>query len=278
MIEDKKFYYSKMASLIMKAELRFGSYLPTRLRMLAMGLRQLRYGTLEIKLIRLLCPSDTLAFDIGANLGQFSFFMSRHAKGTLLFEPLPHLYKQLIHNFPVAKVINKALSDHPHQTLLRIPEATAQTFEGCSTIEQGNTLAGRKYTEIEVDVDILDNYDIGKVGLIKIDVEGHEHSVLMGGQKLIEKHKPNVIIESEQRHNSEQPQGVFQFFLDRGYQGLFVQGDHVKNLAEFSVETHQKLEEIEKDSGIRNYVNNFIFIRKELFEKTASEIQGFLRE
>ena len=41
----------------------------------------------------------------------------------------------------------------------------------------------------------LDSYNITNVSIIKIDVEGHEISVLEGALKTINKNKPKIVIE-----------------------------------------------------------------------------------
>jgi hypothetical protein len=46
----------------------------------------------------------------------------------------------------------------------------------------------------------LDDYDFSDVDLIKVDVEGHEESVLAGGMRTIEINRPVLIVEIEQRH------------------------------------------------------------------------------
>ena len=42
----------------------------------------------------------------------------------------------------------------------------------------------------------LDDYDISTASLVKIDVEGHEEKVLIGGLRTIERLKPRLIIET----------------------------------------------------------------------------------
>jgi FkbM family methyltransferase len=48
----------------------------------------------------------------------------------------------------------------------------------------------------------LDDVVTEPVGFIKIDVEGHEIAVFEGAQRMLNEHKPILLIESERRHNA----------------------------------------------------------------------------
>src|SRR5947209_3295951 len=68
-----------------------------------------------------------------------------------------------------------------------------------------------------------DSIDVGgNVGFIKIDVEGHEHSVLQGAQRTIERCRPRVLIEAEERHAPGSVRRIQAFFRRFGYRGYFV--------------------------------------------------------
>jgi FkbM family methyltransferase len=47
---------------------------------------------------------------------------------------------------------------------------------------------------VTVPLDAMDNMDLGKVSLIKLDIEGAENQALQGAQNLIAKHKPKLAI------------------------------------------------------------------------------------
>ncbi len=69
---------------------------------------------------------------------------------------------------------------------------------------------------------VLDDLDIQDVGFMKIDVEGHEYSVLKGAIYTIERYKPNLMIELDDRYNP----GIFdrctKVLRDMGYEGFFI--------------------------------------------------------
>ena len=73
----------------------------------------------------------------------------------------------------------------------------------------------------KVEVRTLDSFGFTDVDLIKIDVEGHEYSVLEGSLLTIQRCKPILLIEIEQRHISRPIKEVFSLVMNQGYDGLF---------------------------------------------------------
>ena len=145
---------------------------------------------------RLVDPGD-IAVDTGANIGQMTSLMAMRAgpKGEVIaFEPHPAIFQELQHNISVwqqssflapTTACNAALSDHMGIAQLMVP-----------TIFNSNHgiafLAGTRRLEVgkdwyEVPVTVLDaSVTAGRqVGLLKIDVEGHELKVLEGARHLV---------------------------------------------------------------------------------------------
>jgi hypothetical protein len=95
----------------------------------------------------------------------------------------------------------------------------------------------------------------GKISFIKIDVEGHELDVIRGGEATIRQHRPNLLVEIEQRHSPIPIAQTFDHILSFGYRGEFLEEDSsYQPLSSFSVETHQTAR-----LGKRSYISNFIF-------------------
>jgi FkbM family methyltransferase len=98
----------------------------------------------------------------------------------------------------------------------------------------------------------LDDLELHNVSAIKIDVEGHEASVINGALQLIRDNWPFLMIEIEQRHISQPVASVIQMVEDIGYSTFFLESGSLRPAAQFSVATHQRLDR-------RPYINNFIF-------------------
>ena len=127
--------------------------------------------------------------DIGANIGLNSVRMNQIKKitGTVhLFEPQPDVFLMLKYNTRNLnrKLYNMALSDKNGYS------SFTQKAENVGATQIGDDL------EISIATARLDDFSFqNKISLIKIDVEGHEESMLKGGKETILKHKPTIIIE-----------------------------------------------------------------------------------
>ena len=161
---------------------------------------------------RLLAPGDT-AIDVGANVGYMSLaIIARlHDAGRIFaFEPHPTLFGELARNLAAARRVrpgveaiacNEALSATAGTDWLSQP-AAFETNRGLSAIAARTADAG-----FEVSTGTLDAYAerLGpSVALAKIDVEGHEPSVLRGARGLLERGViRHLVIEEHGRHPTE---------------------------------------------------------------------------
>lgn len=138
----------------------------------------------EILLLRNLIGNkqDTVFMDIGANIGSYSICMMDVCDEIVAFEPHPYTAKRckmnfLLNNYSENCVKQLALSNE-------IGKIYFSDFGGSSTIN--HIIDGDN--GIEVDVSTLDNfivgnnYTINKKYILKIDVEGFEKHVLLGGR------------------------------------------------------------------------------------------------
>jgi hypothetical protein len=96
---------------------------------------------------------------------------------------------------------------------------------GYSTIEPSNRLddkvdMSRGIDSVSVETRRLDAMDIGPVGFIKIDVEGHEQEVLEGASATLERDQPSLLIEVEERHRAGAVAGVVGLLTSLGYQAF----------------------------------------------------------
>ena len=63
----------------------------------------------------------------------------------------------------------------------------------------------------------LDDYNFTDVDIIKIDVEGHEHSVLLGAKQTILQNKPLIQIEIQ----TKQKYAVYKLLENLGMQRIY---------------------------------------------------------
>jgi len=171
--------------------------------------------------------------DIGANRGIYSYWMHRRVGPlghVVAFEPQPELVAwlaQVQQGFCLERlqIVPKALSSAPGEGTLVRPE---KHWGGASL--QICPAPGRE--AIHISLTTLDDFFLeanskhGPVRFIKCDVEGHEDDVFQGGQKLLRRDRPDLIIESSDL--TVQRGRLFPLLQSLGYEGyLFFRGSLV---------------------------------------------------
>ncbi|MBA7531310.1 hypothetical protein ES705_23522 [subsurface metagenome] len=163
-----------------------------------------------------LCVSESIwrlldavecSVDIGSNIGHMTSVIGTRVGQTgkvIAFEPHPWIYKELnvnVRNWAklsgMGKIItqNIALSDHCGDGLLNIPDDFEKN-RGLATLISDNKKTGFNGRVCKVSLKTLGQVigKTGRIGVIKIDVEGHELEVLKGGAQLINGHAFRDII------------------------------------------------------------------------------------
>jgi FkbM family methyltransferase len=229
----------------------------------------------ELKLLPLLITKPGFVFDVGANIGEYTYVLGKAVgiENVYAIEPLPHLCSRLKTLFPKAHVLKMALSDAAGTLTLKTPIIKGSPLWTRSTLEHfiddGETGAVLEYVPV-IPLDLLcEQLQVRDVALIKIDVEGHEKSVLLGALKMLRTCHPPLLVEIEQRHHTEPIAELFAWIQAQGYRGLFFDSQtmSLRSVEEFSVGRHQQLENL----GSGRYINNFFFLN-ELSAQTMLDI------
>lgn len=229
----------------------------------------------ELLLLEFLLNKNSVFFDIGTNKGEYAYYAEKlmNPKNIYLFEPEKKLNKQLQAIFSNCHVNNVALSDNKGAHQFKIPVING-TIDNClSSLEIDNKEDNETESIIyEVKTDTLDNFTREKniiPDLIKIDVEGHELSVLKGAENFISEHHPTLIIEIEQRHHKNTNiESVFESFKVKGYQCYYYSK---KQSQLFSYDNKTHLTNTKDYFGKIDYINNYIFIHES--NKTIQPIE-----
>ncbi|WP_372789426.1 FkbM family methyltransferase [Paraconexibacter sp.] len=141
--------------------------------------------------------TDSCAIDVGANRGDFLEQIVAVAPNGrhFAFEPLPELVTDLRARFPQVEIHQGALSD----------VTTTATFHHVLAAPALSGLRRRadlpadaqETREVTVEVRRLDDVipDDITPAFLKIDVEGAEVKVLLGGQRLLERARPVIVFE-----------------------------------------------------------------------------------
>ena len=197
------------------------------------------------------------AIDVGVYRGVYSYKLSKEFNRIHSFEPNPLLYpylkRYLTKIIPNMTLYNYALSNKNELTNLKIPHRGKSIFKnnfeeiyklGCATIHENNNF--EKFKNYEVECKKLDDVIKDKeISFIKIDVEGHELSVIEGANNIINKYKPTLLVEIEEKHTKKPVINTINKIKDFGYKVYFFKNNQIKEI-------------VERD--IPNEERNFIFI------------------
>jgi FkbM family methyltransferase len=216
-----------------------------------------RYRYPELRFIGHLVDRDSAALDVGANLGLYTYFLARACRRVYAFEPNPNPLRSLrfVADSNVT-VLPVALSDKSGEADLTIPRGRKGWTNNGAALDR--RFPGRTMT-VRVPCRRIDDLGIAGIGLIKIDVEGHELAVLRGARETLMRDKPALLVENEFTHTGGKFAEVFQLLEQLGYAGYFLENGVLQTLAHFSVSTHQ-IEPLKPGGDRRRYVRNFIFL------------------
>jgi FkbM family methyltransferase len=156
------------------------------------------YSQEEMDFLEPYIPQGGVCLDIGANIGTHTLFFSKavgNAGQVIACEPQHTVFMALCGNIALndllnVRALNIALTDK--NGVVYVPKV--------NYLKDGNF--GREGITVEPKSDAypvqgatLDSMSFPKLDQIKIDVEGHEPEVLLGGLKTLEKHKPFIYAE-----------------------------------------------------------------------------------
>lgn len=234
-------------------------------------LRRLGESRPDVRLAASLCDPNRVSLDIGADVGEFTIAMLASSLSVVAFEPRPGQARDLTTMFDAVgaavRVEAVALSDTGGMTSMRV----VGSEPGRSTIDSNNALSdvnGSEVQSIDVPVTRLDDLHLHNVGMIKIDVEGHELAVLQGAADTLLRNRPAVLLEAEERHRPNAVAEVTRFLNGLGYAGYFDRGDAWRPIEEFDPARHQdpaNLGNKENDWALRGvYVNSFTFFPEDV--------------
>ncbi len=176
-----------------------------------------------VRIFLRLIEHTKLYVDVGANTGPYALVACAANPGVrvVAFEPVPFIHERLCKNVALngwstrCSARNEAISNRVGTTTFHVP------MGGLPTSGSLDPHGFRKYpgTLIDVPVTTIDALrpDLGKVDLVKIDVEGFEEQVLEGMSRVLEEDRPTIIIEC----NPDGPYRAVQTILARSRYRFF---------------------------------------------------------
>ena len=208
----------------------------------------------EMELLDLLCERHRPGIDIGAKIGMYTYRIRKYSSEVIAFEPIPmfHHVLRAVFEGKRCRVEPYALSNQRGTAILRLPYGHDGTPKfGRSTIDPENrfdpeVIAGNE--ELEVETRTIDDYNLPDVGFIKIDVEGHELAVLAGAAATLARHKPSLLIECNDEHQSDAVKRLGARLEAHGYTAVFMDGRELRPIEEYERKIHWT------GRGIENFI------------------------
>lgn len=179
-----------------------------------------------------LCSSGEDIIDVGANRGNYCIPMAKKLKGeskVYAFEPNPKSMSDLQHhirlnNLSPEKLITLkfGLGRHFYEVTIKEPAFNSGATTAVVDIPDSKTAA-----KFPIQIKTLDSFfEEHKVGFIKIDVEGMDADVLLGGLSTIDNSKPSIYIEVSKETITD----IFRLLERLGYE-LYIVNDDSKKLS-----------------------------------------------
>lgn len=133
-----------------------------------------------------------ITLDVGANIGNHSIYFIKEceAEQVVAFEPILRTYNILCRNIEVNHLNSKIKPLN-----FGIGKANTRAAVGGSNRNNSGSTWLKEDNNGEIVIKTIDEFEFENVSFIKIDTEGFEYDVLLGGYKTIEKFKPIIWIE-----------------------------------------------------------------------------------
>ncbi len=152
-------------------------------------------------------PSDAVVVDVGANIGAVTLNFASRVPGGHVYavEPTDYAFEKLGHNLDLNPVLKervttvkafltaKAGASISRQVYARWPIA-AGAGEARHRIHGGIAEASSQVATTTLD-DLVDEWGLSRLDLIKIDTDGHEMEVLEGAKRTLARFHPRIVFE-----------------------------------------------------------------------------------
>ncbi|MEO1040619.1 MAG: FkbM family methyltransferase [Pseudomonadota bacterium] len=217
--------------------------------------REKRKGEPGLRLLPFLVDPARAALDVGANRGIWAGEMVQLTGRVFAFEPNPKLFRFLSAALGARLDCQPlAASDSDGEAALMVP-GEGRRFSNQGASLSRTKIGERPHIEVTVQTRRLDSLDLPPVGFMKIDVEGHERAVLDGARALIERDRPVMIIEIEERHTGRDIEGELNAVEALGYRTLPIRQGRLISRDRFDADADHRGQE-----NTPCYVNNFLFL------------------
>ncbi|MEY4767517.1 MAG: hypothetical protein RL637_156 [Pseudomonadota bacterium] len=166
------------------------------------------FSEAEVDLFRQICKSGDIVVEVGANIGTHTQVLSQLVRNSagggriIAFEPQRIVFQTLCANMAINSITNVecypfAVGEKAGDLLL--PDMNYHQQGNFGGVEINRFTQGQKVQIVSLDEFLT----LPALKLLKIDVEGMEHSVISGAKQLITLHKPFLYVENDRLDKSQ---------------------------------------------------------------------------
>lgn len=221
----------------------------------------------ELRKLSQFVPNERGAVDVGVWWGPWTWWLARRVPRVDSFEPNPDVVARVAPVMPRnVNIHTVALSNQTGRSNLWLPPGGSST-EGRASLEP-EPRAGLHWRTQSVVTSRLDDFDLGDVGFVKIDVEGHELAVLQGAENLLEAQRPVLMVEIEDHpYRQASLDDVVDFLSEHSYRGQFLQKGRWRPTSDLDRRRTRQMAArvVQRGYGVnflfhaRGFAHNFVF-------------------
>ena len=188
------------------------------------------YWEKEISLLQHLLSSGDICLDVGANFGQWTYWMSKQVGSSgkvIAVEPVPltvSVLRCVVNRMRLGNVDIKQIAVGNRNSLagIRMPKSE-NAFDGLLTVkicDYDETFSSDITVNMVTLKSLMESLEFDKLKLIKCDIEGAELQFFQGGIHILEQYNPAIICEIEEKHSKEfgyHPDDLFSLLQSIGY-------------------------------------------------------------
>ena len=135
------------------------------------------------------CTKHNVALDIGANVGLWTRDLCQFFQQVYAVEPVADFRDCLIKNVPATNLVMHDCALGAENSMIDMiitPDNTGHSHVDPSSFGLG-----------KIQMKTLDSMSLPPTDYIKIDCEGYEHNIILGGQNYIKACKPVIVVEQK---------------------------------------------------------------------------------
>ncbi len=176
------------------------------------------FESLSLRIWRALARRSNHVFDVGAYSGIYALAAAQANPDVSVhcFEPIRRVFGRLLVNLSVNRqhgriqAYNLALGEEDGEATMHIFSGRlTNLLTGASLVEKGHraVVGGEPIETMRFDT-FVERQEVPGVDLVKIDVEQAEKNVIVGMEKTLREHRPNLIVEIVSEDNLRDISGI----------------------------------------------------------------------